>query len=225
MKKSFKIIYFLFFLSLPLIAQSKIIGESNVEIGGVYPQGDYVKYADPGFTINFRGTLHIPNFKAISGWGDITFDYFSEEDYPVDITVGNLLYLGEETISEYAISTHFGLQLGSDSRRGMFRPRLSGGPGLYVFNTRKKYRIYDTKDYFGNQNDHQTKFGWRLIAGLDLFLSPKLGISFSFMTDYVNNLNRTLEYLDNGSLIRTGKSARFDHFMLGVVFEFGDNNK
>ena len=223
MNKTVRIIYILFLVSLPLIAQTAVIGEGHFEMGGVYPQGDYVKYADPGFTLNFRGTLHIPKFKAVSGWGDFSFDFFSEEESPVEITVENFVYLGEETISEYAISTHLGLQLGSSSRRGTIRPRLSGGPGLYIFNTGRKYRIYNTEDYFGKQNDTQTKLGWRLIAGLDLFINTRVGLSFNYMTDYVHDLNHTLEYENNGSLVRTGKAARFDHFMIGVVFDFGKN--
>lgn len=203
-------------------SSASAIGELSFSIGGVYPQGSYAQYADPGVNINGKGIFHIPSMELISGWIDLNFSEFSSEETDIIVQVGNLAdLLATQTISETAFSMHGGLQLGSDSRRGFFRPRAAIGPGFYVFSTTSSARFDDADEDFYSESETQTKIGWRGALGVDLFFRTKWGISLDFLYDHVVDLNHTLEFdQQSGALTKTGQAARFHSFMIGVVIPF-----
>ena len=43
------------------------IGELNLSLGGMFPQGNYARYADPGFTLDMRAIFHIPKVGFAAG--------------------------------------------------------------------------------------------------------------------------------------------------------------
>lgn len=197
-------------------------GEVSFSIGGVYPQGNFVKYADPGINLNAKGVFHIPSLESFSGWIDINFSEFSREETDIVIQVGNRVALpGTQTNSESAFSIHTGLQLGSSSKRGFFRPRAAIGPGFYIFSVTSSAKLDGDEDDLYSKSESQVRLGWRGAVGVDLFFVTKWGISFDFLFDQVVNLNHTLEYdQQSGALAKTGKAAQFHSFMIGVVIPF-----
>ncbi len=212
---------------LLLIVESQIhsqtIGELGLTIGGIYPQGNYVKYAEPGFNATIRGNFRISGFEATSIWVDFNFSEFSRQTTDIDIIAGSFIVPGVQTISEQAFSFHTGLQLGSQTRRGFFRPRAAIGPGLFIFTTKTSVKQEGATEDLASDADTQVKFGWRGVVGAEFFFTTKWGITVEFLYDHVLNLNRTLEFDQaTNALVRTGQAARFNSYMIGVVFPFLD---
>ncbi len=193
---------------------ARTIGEMNLSGGPVYPQGKHVKYADPGPQFLLRGTFHVSKFKAFSGWFDVNAAFFQSDESPIGITIDDVVFPGKQKTSEYAISLHTGLQLGSDTRNGIFRPRIAIGPGLYFFDTETSIELLDYEDDFDTQNDTQVRFGWRAMIGTEVFFSTKWGLSFDIIFDQVLRLHGS-EGLGNSS-----SNAGFNSYMIGIVIPF-----
>lgn len=195
-------------------------GELAFTIGGIFPQGNYVQYADPGISFSARANFHLSSLKAVSGWLDFGFADFGDEQSPVDIQIGSFQLSGEQQVNESSFALHGGLQFGSDSRRSFFRPRVGLAPGMYIFDTKTTVIRLDTDEVLVIDHDTQVKIGWRAVGGLDLFFSTDWGLSFEFIYDQVVDLNHSLEYVDNVATVKTGRAARYHSFMIGAVIPF-----
>ncbi|UCD16860.1 MAG: hypothetical protein JSV44_10440 [Candidatus Zixiibacteriota bacterium] len=213
------VIILLWFIAMPAWGD-KLIGEVGLAAGAIYPQGNLVRYADPGPNFWLRVNSHPSRFAAFSGWFDISGTFFSSDEEGVFLEVDDVQWPGKRRVSEYAFSLHFGLQLGSDSRIAFFRPRAALAPGLYLFNTETSFRLLDYDEDLDSESDLQLRVGWRGIIGTDLFFSTKWGISLSYIHDQVFHLQHTLARDKAGNLIESSKPGRFDGFMVGVVIPF-----
>lgn len=196
------------------------IGELGLAVGGIFPQGDFARYTDPGLNFMIRLNVHIPKVKAVSGWFDIGGSAFARDEDPVFLLVDDIALPAKKEESESGFYLHLGVQLGSASRRGFFRPRAALAPGLYIFNTRTTLRPLDyEEDLFANNNT-QVRLGWRGAIGADFFFSTKWGISVSFLYDHVLNLHRVSDVDELGNTFTVSRSARFHSFMIGAVIPF-----
>lgn len=205
-------------------ANAAIFGEVSLSAGGTFPQGTFTKYADPGFLINFRATIHIPNAEFLSFWFDLGGANFgSEELFTTGFIPGGPTFEVTQTTNEYMIASHIGLQLGNTTKRAFFRPRAGWGIGLYGFNTKVTWTtdLIDTTVTLDEKStDSQTKFGWRGTIGADLFISSQVGIAADFVYDQVFGLNQTNSPVDISDEKLT---SRFHGFSIGIVYMFLSN--
>lgn len=199
---------------------ARTIGEIHVSAGGIYPQGNYVRYADPGFTGNLRFTAHVRGFGSTSGWVDLNGSFFSSDNSYVEVYDDPYISGADQRVSEYAFSLHAGLQLGAATRRGFFRPRAGVAPGLYIFDTETVLTVPGMDEPLSEENNSQVKFGWRGILGADLFFTPKWGVSLDITYDHVLNLDHAFVYQQPRGVIRVGKTARYHSYMVGIVIPF-----
>jgi len=195
-------------------------GEAGLGFGGIFPQGDFAQYSDPGPAFLLRVNTHIPKVETFSGWFCLGVNLFSSDESELVIDVDGYPLLAKKNIDEYGITLHAGLQLGSASRRGFFRPRAALAPGLYYFNTETSIRPLDYDEDLIEANNGQLRFGWKAVLGADFFFSPKWGVSAVFVYDQVVNLHRDIEIDEAGNTKPISRSARFQGFMIGVVIPF-----
>jgi len=121
-----------------LSAVGEASGELGLSVGGIFPQGDFAKYSDPGPAFLLRVNPHIPGAEAFSGWINLGVDLFSSDESEMVIEVDGYDVLAKKNIDEYGITLHIGLQLGSASRKGFFRPRAALAPGFYYSTLRPR---------------------------------------------------------------------------------------
>lgn len=201
-------------------ANAAVFGEVSLSAGGTFPQGTFAKYADPGFLINFRATIHIPKAEFLSFWLDFGGAKFSSEElFTTGFIPGGPTFDVTQTTSESMVAGHIGLQLGNTTKRAFFRPRAAWGIGLYGFSTDVTWTIEaDTTIPLDTENtDSQTKFGWRGTIGADLFISSQIGITADFVYDQVFGLNQT----NSPQTVRDEKiTSRFHGFSIGIVYMF-----
>ncbi len=198
-----------------------VFGELHLGLGGTYPQGTFARYADPGFIIDLRATVHIPKAKFIVGWVDFNFIMFARENVETEgsITVGPIttFFPVMEKYSEDLYTGHIGIQLASITQRGAFRPRIGIGAGFYNFVTDMIWEaeLADTTMEVARLDlDDQLRFGWRGVIGADFFFTPQFGASVDFIYDHVFNVERIegTEAVD--------RTSRFHGFTAGFVYMF-----
>ncbi len=196
------------------------IGELNISLGGMFPQGNYARYTDPGFTLDVRATFHIPKVGFAAGWVDASLAFFGSDESFVEVVDDPYIKGADQTVSEWTVSLHGGLQFGVDTRRGFFRPRAALGPGLYLFQTDTRLEVPGMEEPLSSESEGQLRFGWRGVAGVDLFFVTKWGLSFDFTYDHVLGLDHVDEYLPGGQLVRTARTARYQSYMVGITIPF-----
>lgn len=214
--------YFLICLALCVTGSvsAGAIGELNISVGGIVPQGNYAQFADPGFTANIRATFRVPKLGFAAGWVDGNFSGFSSDESYVEI-VGDPYYKGgDQRVSEHAMSLHGGLQIGLDTRRGFLRPRAALGPGLYLFQTSTVVTVPGVDEPWSDETKSQWKLGWRGMAGVDLFFYTQWGLSFDFTYDHVLSLDHVDEFQQGVGVVRTGRTARYYSYSIGVTIPF-----
>jgi len=193
-------------------------GEVTVGMGGVWPQGSFAAYGDPGPQFFGRVEVEIPDLPAAAIWLDVSFAIFSSETFRTEATADDIAFPVDQTTSQHALSFHTGLQLGSSSHNAFFRPRAAVGAGFYYFSTTVELRradwYSDEEPLYSETLDSQFRFGWRGIVGADFFVSSSWGISCEFVYDHVFGLNR-IEGEQEAE-----KTARFHGVTVGAVFSF-----
>jgi hypothetical protein len=194
-----------------------VAGELGFSGGVIFPQGDFARYSDPGPTFMLRVNPHLTKAKFISGWFTFGLNFFDSDETPVII---NDNIPGKKNVDQYGLSLHFGLQFGSESRRGFFRPRAAIAPGFYYFNTETSIRPLDYEEDLIEVNDGQFRFGWKAALGTDFFFSSRWGVSFDFIYDHVVNMKRYVEVDQEGNREEVKQSSRFQGFHIGVVVTF-----
>ncbi len=202
-------------------AQAVTFGEVALAGGGTFPQGSFTRYADPGFLVNVRATLHIPKVEVFAFWIDLGGASFSDEHHntTADIAGGPSIPV-IQTYSEGLFNGHIGLQLANMTRRAFFRPRAALGVGFYHFSSTMSWDMetVDTTINLATETvDSQTRLGWRVLTGADFFISTRLGFTADFVYDHVFDLNQTETPLPNDNVDLT---SRFHGFTVGLVYMF-----
>jgi hypothetical protein len=219
----FRLISTVLVISLVLPAQlsASIFGEVAVALGGTYPQGSFVRYADPGFLINGRATIHVPHVEMFVGWVNVGYVSFANEDLETQGTVqgpsGTVTFPIIQKYSEDLLSLHLGVQLATTTKRAFLRPRAGIGVGVYGFNTDMTWEAVNadtTIEIAREELDSQTKFGWRGMIGIDIFVKSSFGVTSDFVYDHVFNLERV-----DGQAV-ADRSSRFHGFTVGIVYMF-----
>jgi len=195
-------------------------GELTAGLGGMWPQGTFAAYGDPGPHFLLRAEAEVPGFPALAGWISVDYAIFSSETLDAEATVGDITIPLEQTNEQDALSLHAGIQLGSSSHSAFFRPRAAVGVGFYYFSTDVELRH---KDWSGESEDEllyrevldsQFRFGWRGILGADFYPTSKWGLFFEVVYDHVLDLNRI-----EGDT-EAERTSRYQGFTMGVVFPF-----
>ena len=213
-----------FSLTAPGNTETGVFGELHLGLGGCFPQGTYTRYADPGLIVDLRATLHLPYIDMFAGWIDFNVIPFRRENLETEgkIESGGFLitFPVRQTYSENLYTGHIGLQLANPTQRGFFRPRAGVGIGIYNFQTDMKWEaeLPDTLLEIAQMElDGQVRFGWRGIAGVDLFFKPNLGLSGDFIYDHVFDVER----VEGDHTVN--RTSRFYGFTIGVVFMFSSS--
>jgi hypothetical protein len=204
-------------------AGARIFGELALGLGGTYPQGSFSRYADPGFMVSGRATLHVPKVELFAFWCDFSFVEFARETQETwayhEIINGPSYWTPvEQTTVEDMYGGHFGLQLSSMTMRAFFRPRAAIGIGFYHFVNKTTWdeEFPDTTITIASEvHDSQTKFGWRGLVGVDFFIIPQFGITADFVYDHVFNLKQ-----NDGPQSSAERTSRFHGFTVGLIFMF-----
>ena len=198
--------------------EEKPIGEFGASLGWVFPQGDFVTFSDPGPGINLRLNLRPKSLRAVGLRIEFGGNFFKSESEKIWVDVpGGPTILAKHTVSQTAWSLHTGLQLGSGTRRGFFRPRASLSPGLYVFSVNTAIKWDGDDENFYDESESQAKFGWRGTLGTTLFFKTSWGLSFDFVLDRVYSLHKSTVEDNLGRITSTSTSAEFHGYMVGVV--------
>ncbi len=204
---------------------SSTVGDLTLSLGYSAPQGTFTRYADVGFHALLRVNFRLRERFPVSFWTGLTFTHFSRRESVVRVEFPDLeepyYDKAREVLEEDAYALQVGLQIGNPTRRGFFRPRASIGVGLYVFSTTVKYFSLswpDDEEIWGFTDQLLGRFGWRGIAGADLFFTPRWGFSIDIHYDHVLHLNLT-DAANSRNI-----TARFQGIAVGVVYalEFMD---
>jgi hypothetical protein len=202
-------------------ALAGVFGELHIGLGGTFPQGTFARYADPGFIVDLRATVHIPKAEFIVAWMDFNYILFARENIETqgEMTVGPVTtyFPVMEKYSEDLYTAHVGLQLASNTQRGAIRPRAGIGIGVYNFVTDLTWEaeLADTTLEVAKLDlDDQFRLGWRGIIGIDFFFTPQFGASADFIYDHVFNVERV-----EGTEV-LNRTSRFHGFTAGFVYMF-----
>lgn len=211
---------FVAFLSLAPSAIAGMIGEIGIAGGVMSPQGDYAQYAEPGAMFLLRVNNHPKALPIVSTWLSIDGAFFGTEERSVLLVASGTSsppLPAKETVSDNAFALHLGVQLGSWTRHGFFRPRAALAPGIYTFNTQTSVRPLDYKESLIDDTETLVRFGWRGVIGTDFFFTPKWGISIDFVYDHVQSMQRIVEADQSGRTSVSSRPARYQSIMFGAV--------
>jgi hypothetical protein len=161
--------------------------------GPRYPQGNFAADAEPGFGGMLRVAWHIPRVEMFALWAEFGGTFYSHLSEEIEVEVDGRSLDVLKTIDHYNFSLHPGLQLGSMTRRGFFRPRLAVCPSVYFFNTETSYRVIGNEEDLLEDHNTQARFGWHGLLGADLWFRPRWAVSFDFIYDHVLELERVLQ--------------------------------
>ena len=194
--------------------------EVCVNVGGTFPKGNFHKYTDDGYYGNARLVAHLKSMKALSGFTEFSGSFFKYTTEDVLLTDGIRQREVVKKNSQYSVSWHLGMMLGSGSRNSFFRPKLGLAGGLYLFNTQTLLvdDIFIDDPPLAEDNETQVRVGWRGIVGANFFFTPNWGISLEFTSDQVLNLHNTVEFIPEVGVTKVGQSARFNNYSIGVIF-------
>lgn len=201
-------------------ARAGMIGEVGVAGGVMTPQGTYAQYADPGAMLLLRINGHPKSIPILSSWLSAGGAFFGSEERAVLLTApgtSNPPLPAKQTISDDAFTLHLGVQLGSWTRRGFFRPRAAIAPGIYAFSTHTKVRPLDYTEDLMDDTESLVRLGWRGVIGTDLFFARKWGISIDFVYDHVQSMQNVVETDQSGLTKVTSRPARYQTIMVGAV--------
>jgi len=196
------------------------VGEISLKGGPIFPQGDYARYTDEGGGAIIRLNIHVTEAQPISAFFEIGGNFYRGNETPTVFTGDGIAIPAKKHENEYNFALHLGLQLGTGSRHGFLRPRVSIGPGVYLFNTETAYRPLDYDENLLESNETQVRVGWRGSVGSGFFFSTKWGISFDFIYDHVVNLHRATDADDLGRVGTVSRAGRFQSYMIGVIIPF-----
>jgi len=185
--------------------QEKVpVGDLSFLVGGLYPQDSFVHFSDDGPVFTGRAAFHIPGAPGLIPWADLGAVFFSSPSGLTEVNTGSLIVVAKEERSEWALYLHGGLQLGSPSRRGFFRPRASAGPGFYVFFLDRDLTLPgDTEPYY-TKSISLGRAGWRGMIGSDFFFTSNWGVSLEFLYDQAWS-------------VENGQDVRYAGFQIGVA--------
>nr|AOR51112.1 porin [uncultured bacterium pAW1] len=214
------IVFGLLLLSSGLASAGSLNGEVGFSAGATFPQGDLTRYSDPGPNFAIRGSFYPSPTSAFGLMVDFNGAFFESQTEEFTDDIAGDFYQFEQTVSQYAISLHGGVQFAPTIRGSGFRPRLGVAPGLYIFNTETSLKFKDDDEDIESDSDATTKFGFRGIVGLDVAFSHKWALGFEYVFDRVFSLEQR-ESDENQALV-AGESinADFNTFMLTVTIPF-----
>jgi len=197
-----------------------LIGELSLRVGPVFPQGDYARYTDEGIGAVIRMNFHVTEAQPISAFFELGGNFYRDNETPTFFTADNIAVPAKKNESEYSFSLNLGIQFGTGSRHGLLRPRISIGPGLYLFNTEATYRPLDYDESLIENNDSQLRVGWRASVGSGFFFSTKWGISFDVIYNHVVSLHRVLDADEFGRVETVSRPGRLQSYMIGIIVPF-----
>lgn len=184
-------------------------------IGGSAPQGSFSRYAGGGLGVTVRAVYHTMPAPMIGFWGDINYIWFSSDRSVIPYDEIGYHSTAVQEIDEQDISLHIGAQLGSNSRKAFFRPRAALGPGLYVFYTSSTVTAspwVGEDEEFSAIEEAFVRFGWRIVLGTNLFITPRYGVAIDLVYDHVYKLDHPEGF--HAPRLTT----RFNGLYLGMAF-------
>ena len=180
-------------------------GDVVVSLGGEWPQGSTPTFYDPGFNIAARAAYHLPFLKGAIPTLGLGATFFPGESGLVDDVTDSFVVLAKEESDRYSIALNIGIQIGSPTRRGFFRPRAGIAPGFYALSKYVERTLPGEDDPYYSKSLWLGRAGWKGVIGVDLFVSHQAGIALEYVYDQI-------WHLDNQ------QSGRYQGFAVGVTF-------
>jgi hypothetical protein len=180
-------------------------GDVVVSVGGEWPQTSTSAFYDPGFNIAARAAYHLPFLKGVIPTLGLGATFFPSESGLVDDVTESFVVLAKEESDRYSFAMNLGIQIGSPTRRGFFRPRAGIAPGFYALSKHVERTLPGDVDPYYSKSVWLGRAGWKGVVGADLFVSREVGIALEFVYDQV-------WHLDNQ------QSGRYQGFAIGVTF-------
>jgi hypothetical protein len=180
-------------------------GDVVVSLGGEWPQGSTTAFYDPGFNIAARGAYHLPFLEGVIPTFGLGATFFPGESGLVEDFTDSFVVLAKEESDRYSIALNIGIQVGSPTRRGFFRPRAGIAPGFYMLSKYVERTLSGDDDPYYSKSLWLGRAGWKGVIGADLFVSHEVGIALEYVYDQV-------WHLDNQ------QSGRYQGFAVGVTF-------
>lgn len=180
------------------------VGDLSILVGGLYPQDSFVHFSDDGPVFTGRCAFHIPGVPGLIPWLDLGGVFFRNTSGLTEDQTENLIVVAKENRDEWALYLHTGLQLGSPSRRGFFRPRASAGPGFYLFFLDRTLTLPGDVDPYYSKSISLGRAGWRGMIGSDFFFAQNWGVAVEFLYDQAWN-------------VENGEDVRYAGFQIGVA--------
>ena len=209
-----KFVLMLIIMASPAPAACAEFGVLSGSIGGIFPQANYAAFADPGLNACLQATYHPFPSRIFALWASGGLAVFSEKKAAVQLEIDGVSEWATRKINDRAYILHLGIRVGSQSCKAFLRPYISGGPGIYLFDTETKYKLVGQPEWSRVRHTTDTGFGWRGILGTDFYFSEKFGIRLECFFDKVYNLNSQDDDKTNNL------ATSFISYMIGVVVPF-----
>jgi hypothetical protein len=195
----------LLFLPPPAEAEEEsMTGDVLFLAGGAWPQGSTTQFSDSGWDLNLRLAPHLP-LKGVIPTMALSVTFFPSESGLVEDETDNFIVLAREESDRWAWALNLGVQLGSPTRRGFFRPRAGIAPGFYFLRKETSRTLpQDTVAYY-NKSLWLGRLGWKGVIGADFAVSKVISVAAEFVYDQVWD-------------VEGGRSARYQGFALGIAF-------
>jgi hypothetical protein len=192
-------------LLVPLAqAEASVEGDLLLLGGGAWPQGATTQFSDPGWNLNLRVAPHLPFLKGVIPTAGLGVNFFPGESRLVEDETQNFLVIAKEESDRFAWALNVGIQVGSPSRRGFFRPRAGIAPGFYFLIKETTRTLPGDTDPYYDKSLWLGRLGWKGVIGADFAVSPMVAIATEFVYDHAWS-------------VEGGQSARYQGFAIGIA--------
>lgn len=164
------------------------VGDIAFSAGATEPLGSFSSFAGSGPAFLLRSSLNNKSVPNVQVWASLALSIFGKETRAVEVPLGpDVIAFATEESEKLAVTLHVGPQIGSASRLAFLRPRAGVGPGFYLFVETVRTTLAGEPEPFDFFTAVNGRFGWRWFAGVDFFLTPRMGISVEYAYDQAWN--------------------------------------
>ena len=184
--------------------ESSVKGDVLILSGGTWPQGSTTQFSNAGWHLNLRVAPQLPFLKGVVPIAALGATFFPKESGLVEDETENFIVLAEEESDRFGGALNLGLQLGSPSRRGFFRPRAGIAPGFYFLTQEVSRRLPLDVDPYYEKTLWLGRVGWKGILGADFNVTKVVSIATEYVYDQIWD-------------VEGGRTARYQGFAVGVA--------
>jgi hypothetical protein len=154
--------------------------------------------------LNLRVAAHLPFLKGVIPTLSFGTAFFPGESGLVEDETENFIVIAKQETDRWAGAVNLGIQLGSPSRRGFFRPRAGIAPGFYLLGAQIDRTLPQDPEPYYQSTLLLGRLGWKGVIGADLFFTRSAGLSLEFVYDQIWH-------------IENRQSGRYQGFAVGIT--------